>query len=52
MSFYSVIQTKSEPESTESAEVKTEATTEEAMEVDSSEKKKKKKKKVKMFEMS
>ena len=47
--FYSTIQTKSEPESTESAEVKTEATTEEAMEVDSSEKKKKKKKKVKIL---
>jgi len=43
--------TKSEPESTESAtEVKTEATTEEAMEVDSSEKKKKKKKKKKAEE--
>jgi len=39
--------TKSEPESTESVEIKTEATTEEAMEVDSSEKKKKKKKKKK-----
>ena len=48
--FYSTIQTKSEPESTESAEVKTEATTEEAMEVDSSEKKKKKKKKVIILE--
>jgi len=42
--------TKSEPESTESAEVKTEATTEEAMEVDSGEKKKKKKKKKKAEE--
>lgn len=43
--------TKSEPESTESADVKTEeAATEEAMEVDSSEKKKKKKKKKKAEE--